>query len=171
MPWPMSPSKSNDADVEPGDLLLHPIALGALGLWLLNDHVLKWLAPCWLTGKLSDVACLVVCPLLVVAAAEMGWPRISFRAHRLVLLVSLFVFGAIMASIRISPLAASVYRYGLGAAQWCAIALVHMLSGRDLPTLLPVQLTMDVTDIVTLPSLWVPAVLVTRLRPAATLSH
>jgi hypothetical protein len=171
MPWSMSPSRSERAGFEPGDLLLHPVALGALGLWLLNDHVLKWLVPCWLTGKLSDVACLVACPLLVVAAAEIGWPRMGLRAHRLVLLVSLFVFGAIMASIRVSPMAADVYRYGLGAAQWCAVALVHVFLGRDLPTLLPVQLTMDVTDILTIPSLFVPAVLVSRLRPPGVLSR
>ena len=37
-----------------GDGLLHPIALLAVALLLVNDHLLKAAAPGPLTGKLSD---------------------------------------------------------------------------------------------------------------------
>jgi hypothetical protein len=49
--------------------LRHPVFLGALGLLVLNDHVLKGSAvPGWITGKLSDLAGLVVAPVLVAVA-------------------------------------------------------------------------------------------------------
>ena len=153
----------DDARV-PGEMLLHPIAVAALVTWLVNDHVLKALTPGWLTGKVSDVACLIVCPLLVVAAVEVRWPALSWRRQRWVLLAALALFGAIMSSIRVWPWAADAYRYGLGAAQWPVRGLASALFGAPLPQLRPVQLAMDVTDLATLPSLIIPAVLVRRLR-------
>lgn len=48
--------------------LSHPLFWGALALLLLNDHVLKAAHPGpWLTGKLSDVAWLVVAPVVLGA--------------------------------------------------------------------------------------------------------
>ncbi len=38
------------------DLLRSPVLLGAVGVLLLNDFVLKAAFHSWLTGKLSDVA-------------------------------------------------------------------------------------------------------------------
>jgi hypothetical protein len=148
----------------PGGMLLHPIAVAALGIWLINDHLLKQYTPCWVTGKLSDVACLIVCPLMVVAAVELRWPQLSWQRQRWVLLTALVFFGAIMSSIRVWHWAADIYRYGLGAAQWPVRALVAGLLGAHSPQVRPVQLAMDVTDIATLPSLIVPALLVRYLR-------
>lgn len=45
----------------------HPLALVATLVLLLNDHLLKGLWPGLLTGKLSDVAWLIVAPVLVAA--------------------------------------------------------------------------------------------------------
>lgn len=45
--------------------LLHPVALAALVLLVANDHVLKARYPGWLTGKLSDVAGMIVFPLVL----------------------------------------------------------------------------------------------------------
>jgi hypothetical protein len=50
--------------------LLHPLALAAIGLLIVNDHVLKAHDPGWLTGKLSDVAGMVFFPLLLRALLE-----------------------------------------------------------------------------------------------------
>jgi hypothetical protein len=152
------------AERVPGGMLLHPIAVGALVTWLINDHVLKSLTPGWITGKLSDVACLIVCPLLVVAAAELRWPALPWHRQRWIVLAALVLFGAIMSAIRVWPWAADGYRHGLGAAQWPVRALASLLLGMPAPTLRPVQLAMDPTDIATLPSLIVPWVLVRRLR-------
>ncbi len=58
--------------------LAHPTSLLAIGLLLLNDHVLKAVIPSWWTGKLSDFAGLYFFPFVV--AALMGlvtndrWP-------------------------------------------------------------------------------------------------
>ena len=47
--------------------LAHPGSMLALVVFVLNDHLLKQAWPGWVTGKLSDVAGLVVAPLLVAA--------------------------------------------------------------------------------------------------------
>ena len=47
--------------------LAHPGSVLALVVLVLNDHVLKQAWPGWVTGKLSDVAGLVVAPLLLAA--------------------------------------------------------------------------------------------------------
>jgi len=56
----------------PGDVLVRPIALAALALLILNDHVLKSAFPGPLTGKLSDVAGLMLFPIVLVAGWELG---------------------------------------------------------------------------------------------------
>ncbi len=55
--------------LDPRAGLAHPAWWLALALLALNDHVLKGagLLPAWLTGKLSDVAGLVVAPVLLAA--------------------------------------------------------------------------------------------------------
>jgi hypothetical protein len=47
--------------------LLHPVALLAIAVLVVNDHVLKAAWPGVITGKLSDFAGLVFFPLLVAA--------------------------------------------------------------------------------------------------------
>lgn len=59
-----------DARRTPGELALHPVALVGLAALLLNDHLLKALAPGWWTGKLSDVAGLAFFPFLLVALTD-----------------------------------------------------------------------------------------------------
>lgn len=65
--------------------LLHPVCLSSMAVWWLNDHVGKVYAPSALTGKVSDVACLVVFPLwawcLVDGLASWTLPR-SYRTNR-----------------------------------------------------------------------------------------
>ncbi|TCB96187.1 hypothetical protein E0H26_16325 [Micromonospora zingiberis] len=55
--------------------LIHPVTVAATALLILNDHVLKAAYPGWLTGKLSDVAGLVMAPpllaLLLAACARL----------------------------------------------------------------------------------------------------
>jgi len=54
-------------NVKTNRVLLHPMWWGSLTLLVLNDHVFKGagLLPTWLTGKLSDVAGLIVAPVLL----------------------------------------------------------------------------------------------------------
>jgi hypothetical protein len=48
--------------------LVHPAALAAIAILVLNDHFLKYAVPSWLTGKLSDFAGLYFAPYVCLAA-------------------------------------------------------------------------------------------------------
>ncbi|RME80567.1 MAG: hypothetical protein D6775_15855, partial [Caldilineae bacterium] len=51
--------------------LAQPATLFSIGLLLLNDHVLKIVAPSWFTGKLSDFAGLFFFPFLLAAVLSL----------------------------------------------------------------------------------------------------
>jgi len=50
--------------------MLHPLTLFSLVLLVLNDHFLKWAHPSWLTGKLSDVAGMILAPIVLSALTK-----------------------------------------------------------------------------------------------------
>ena len=56
----------------PADGLLYPVPLVALVLLVANDHWLKAAFPGFVTGKLSDVAGLVLAPPVLQAAWELA---------------------------------------------------------------------------------------------------
>jgi hypothetical protein len=113
--------------------LPHLVFWVALGLLVLNDHVLKrgHVLPGVLTGKLSDFAGLIVAPVLVMAAL-----RVRGRAGRAAVFVSIY---GMFASIKLSRSAAD---------------LVEWVTAR---TPLPWKLWADPTDLVALlvlPAAW-----------------
>lgn len=132
------------------EALLHPIVLVALAVWLVNDHYLKAAYHNTATGKLSDIACLVVAPLVPLAIVEVvrGGP-VDPRWH----LVALGFIAFVMVSIRLFDWAAWTYRHGLGLLQW---PFQRGVWTGDWPSIQPVSLTMDPTDILTLPALYIP---------------
>lgn len=70
----------------------HPLVLGAAGLLVLNDFVLRGWAPGWFTGKASDVAWLVLVPVvLAAAAARCGVTDRVARLGSLVVTAAVFV--------------------------------------------------------------------------------
>lgn len=140
---------------QPGDLLLHPVGWLSLGLWIVNDHVLKAAWPGLWTGKLSDVACLIAFPLLCVSAFEVLSAALGGRWMRsgAALGVALLLAGGTMVAINLWEPAAWVYRHGLGLAQWPFFCLSAALRGAALPSPGTVSLTMDPSDVWTLPSL------------------
>ncbi len=74
------------------EALGHPLFIGAVALLLCNDHILKAAHPGpWITGKLSDIAWLVVAPLLLAALLCTAGLRTS-RARPLALAVPAFAF-------------------------------------------------------------------------------
>lgn len=133
-------------DLHPSRGLLHPAWLASLGVLALNDHVLKGadLLPGALTGKLSDVAGMLVAPLLLAAVLRVrrmpGW----VACHLAV--------GAVFAAIQLSAPAAEAWSAAMGFVGF------------------PWVITQDVTDLAVLPvlalSLWglLPAM---RRRAAA----
>src|SRR5690349_17971767 len=108
--------------------LAHPGAVLALVVLVLNDHVLKQAWPGFVTGKLSDVAGLVVAPLLL------GSPLTILRApHALPL--ALWATGAGFVLCKTS------------AAGAAATSAVWSLFGT------PTMIRADVTDLLALPAL------------------
>jgi hypothetical protein len=144
----------------PADGLLHPLALVALATLLVNDHVLKSAFPGWWTGKLSDLAALVVLALVIQAIAEL----LGAAIHPRVLAASLLASGATLIAIKLLPAAAELYRVSLGLAQWMPAAVAAWLAGGTTPAVVPVALTRDASDVLALPVLWLAWVVFRRRR-------
>jgi len=139
-----SPQRDNAVGV--ADLLLHPVVVGALGVWLLNDHLLKEVCPGAVTGKLSDFAGLVVMPVCLAAASpsRRGTPSEQLQAlDRWMVAV-----GIGFCAIQVWPLAAWLYTHSLGVLQW---PWYWMWAQASAP--MPVAHTMDPTDLLALPVL------------------
>lgn len=90
-------------------MLLHPLWLASLVTLALNDHVLKGggLLPDVVTGKLSDVAGMIVAPALLAAALGVRGRRGWLLAHVAV--------GAVFAAIKLSPACAGLWSALMGA--------------------------------------------------------
>jgi hypothetical protein len=143
-------------------VLLHPVALVAAGILVINDHLLKVSNPSWLTGKLSDVAGLVVAPLLlsILLGTLTGSSETRLRPKwPIVLAVLATAFG--FAAVKLWPAAADVYRVALGYSQWPFGAVASL---PDLPPVRPVLLVADSSDLIALPAIAVPLLIVLRRR-------
>lgn len=113
--------------------LAHPASLVSIGLLILNDHLLKVLAPSWLTGKLSDFAGLFFFPFLLAVGLGGVFQRASLKT-----------IGALAIGV---------------TAVWFALikttTLGNTLTEEMLTRLLgaPVQIVLDPTDLIALPVL------------------
>ena len=143
----------------PADALLHPATLLALGLLVLNDHVLKAAYPGAVTGKLSDLAGLAFFPIMLVGAWELvlamtgRWRGPRKRA----LAVAIGVTAASFTLVKTWPVAASAFAWGLGLAQWLLALPVRLLDGGPLPPVVPTVVSVDPTDLVAVVALAIPA--------------
>lgn len=120
--------------------LVHPLAVMAIILLLLNDHWLRYAHPSWLTGKLGDFAWLVFAPfitaLLFAWVIPQGWKQPS----RFVGWLSIGFIGIWFATAKTIP-------------------FVHELTTQTLYAIVgwEGQLRLDVTDLLTLPALLLSA--------------
>ena len=119
-----------------------PVAIVVL---LVNDHVLKYAYPSWLTGKLSDFAGVFMLPLLILGT----WTLVSKgRAHptvdTMVTRSAFILVGMWFTLMQVSPSVASATE-----------RLAETVTGS------PARLTLDPTDLVALVMLW-PAWIVWR---------
>lgn len=153
----VDPSTPARRTVTPGDGLLNPIALAALAVLILNDQALKAAWPGPVTGKLSDVAGLVVAPLALQAVAEMALAAMGRweGPSRWVLWAGIAIVGVGFAAIQLWPPAVELYRIALGTAQWPIRAAVAVLTGEPIPAIAPVAATPDAADLLALPALGV----------------
>ena len=162
-PASASRARRNRQPPFPGELLLHPVALAALAVLLVNDHLLKAAWPGTVTGKLSDVAALVILPLFLHALWLLAL-RVSSRtpspaAVRDALVVACLVGGLVFAAVKLTGAGNAAYAVSLGALQWPFAALTSVLAGSPVPPLRPVVLAMDPSDLLALPALLVPLLL------------
>ncbi|MEE2786536.1 MAG: hypothetical protein VX589_04290 [Myxococcota bacterium] len=143
------------AKAAPGDVLRHPLIVGLLLLWALNDHVFKaYFANQW-TGKISDFAGLAVFPLIPLSAYEISCALLGRepRCRHWVLWLSLVGTGTFMVGINISEAWANVYTQGLSLAQWPFRAVWGLIADGTIPERANLKVTMDPTDLWTLPAL------------------
>jgi hypothetical protein len=136
-----------------GESLLNPVAFVALGLLLLNDHVLKQRFPGWWTGKLSDVAGMALLPLFLMGlheAAAGTWTALPPPGRRA--LVGYAIGTALtFAAIKCWAPAAHGYRYAMGVVRWPLIALFSWVEGRPAAGVASVSLVQDPSDLMALP--------------------
>jgi hypothetical protein len=138
--------------------MLHPVCLLALGLWWLNDDVFKPAYHNWLTGKLSDVACMVVFPVLLLSLVQ--WARslagVRWEPSSSHVLATVLGVGLLFAGINLSATVGELYKDACFAVLY---PFSFVLSG---PGSVPVIThTQDATDLVALPALY----LAYRLAP------
>lgn len=94
------------------DVLVHPVVLVALGVLLVNDHVLKSAHPGWITGKLSDLAWpLVATPLVGLVLA----PVARWHERRSWALASALVVAIPLVTTNVSTNAATAAGRALSA--------------------------------------------------------
>lgn len=134
-------------EFHPRRALLHPLWLAPLALLGVNDHLLKGaqILPDTITGKLSDVAGLLVAPLLLAALLRIRSRRGWIAAHAVV--------GAIFAGIQVSAVAAAAW-----AGLMATVAFAWVI-------------TPDPTDLLALPALLLSAWLFPRVASRSTTGH
>lgn len=139
----------------PGDLLLAPPSVVALGAIAINDHVLKARFGGVVTGKLSDVAGVFVFPLLILSVLECGrWlvRRSGWASRPGEVLGAVTVTAVGFAAVKLSPAVAGAYGATIGALRWVVGAAVAAVVGSDV-SYRSIEVIVDPTDLVVLPVL------------------
>ena len=137
--------------------LLHPVTVGSFALLLVNDHWLKPYHPGWLSGKLSDVAFMVVAPLWLFAA----WSRLTrgsvalslHHARQRALQACLLLIAITLVLMETTFAGDWLYRHGLGVLQFPFRAVASWCLYAEWPELRSVVATQDLTDLFCLPFL------------------
>ena len=142
----------------PADALLHPVALLALAVMVVNDHLLKHAWPGVLTGKLSDFAGLVVFPLFLLGSVEVvQWLAGRWRGpDQRVLSVLVVATVVVFALAKTVPAANALYAATWGFLQWLPSAAANSLAGAAVPAAWHVRLVADPTDLICLPAALIP---------------
>jgi hypothetical protein len=142
-------------------VLLHPVALFSLALLVANDHLFKAWWPGVVTGKLSDVAGMIVAPLVLVALVRALAPARAARSAALASALpwaAAIAVGVAFALAKTWAPATHAYEVALAAARMpfravLAAAMQRPLWGEH------IVLVRDPTDLVALPfglvSVWI----------------
>lgn len=130
-----------------GSVLTHPLAIGALVILLVNDHVLKAAYPGWITGKLSDFSGMVIAPLVLVVIVDAIAPA-KLRAGSG--WACALAVGCAFAACKTWAPAAEAYEAGLALARSPFRWLLSAILERP-PSSERVVLVRDATDLIALP--------------------
>lgn len=105
--------------------LIHPVSLAAIATLVINDHFLKYVAPSWLTGKLSDLAGLFFTPYVCLAVLL---TLLSFTRRRSsglrIAMATYFVIGVLFTTLKTSTAATDFFVSVLSALIGQRISLV-----------------------------------------------
>ena len=136
-------------------LLLHPLAVTAVAVLVVNDHLVKSAWPGVVSGKLSDIAGLVFFPLLLASVAEVVVLRLGPRRlmplrmpPRLALGAAIVLTAVGFTLVKTVAVATAAFDLALGFGQW--VVAFGPISGA---ALIPTSTTTDPTDLVALPAL------------------
>ena len=170
------------------DLLLRsPSFLCFLVLWAINDHYFKYAYPGFLTGKLSDITSLACTPILMwvfevyflKAIFKIIKPQSLYKSmitavsywSYLLMLFNALAMAALMIGININSTWAYLYRQSLAWVQWPFWSLWYKIRWDFLPPFPEIRLTMDPSDVWTVPAVLFSIVLLKAklevLRPKA----
>lgn len=142
----------------PGTVLLRWPTLVSLVLLAANDH---WWKPTYgnvVTGKLSGVAALVLCPLVAVGAVEVLRGRVLTRRAAIRLAAWTGLAAALTIAVTETTAAGLAgYEVLLGVLRWPLDTLASLVSGGGLSPLRRVVQHQDPTDLLTLPAAALPA--------------
>jgi len=130
--------------------VLSPLALSALALLIVNDHDLKQRWPGWLTGKLSDLAGLVLLPIVLQAVIELLRKRVSSAPWLTHACCAASGLGFVL--LETWPPASLLFRASLGVLQWP----LRALAAGERVDLVWVRHVADGADLLTLPALLLP---------------
>ena len=133
--------------------MTRPLAILAVVVLFLNDHVLKHAFPGFVTGKLSDVAGMIFFPLL---SCSLAWPlvphaRRSERLHDRMLLVACVATALVFAATKTFGPANEAYRVTWGLMLWPLRAIRALAAGAPVPGFARVVLVRDPSDLLAIP--------------------
>lgn len=154
-----------------GDALLHPIAVVAIGLLVVNDHWLKQISPGFVTGKLSDVAGLTFFPLFLLSGWELAVATVGrwHGATRRALGTTVLVTGVGFSFVKLTGVGAATFAWSLGAAQWVVALAYTAAAGLPTPVMAPVTVVRDASDLLALGGLGLALAIGLRRLPIGTL--
>jgi len=135
--------------------LLHPLTLLALALWAANNHLLKGWGPALLTGKLSDVAALVVGPVVLFGMAEWVRPRLVQQRPATMLAACCTSLGLLLLGLELSPAVELGYQHVIASARFAVAQLRALVSSQPPLDYRLVPTTPDLTDLLSMPALGV----------------
>lgn len=144
----------------PGELLLHPVLVVSAVALVVNDQYLKSVWPGPITGKLSDFAGLIVFPVLLASLAEFAR---AMTRRPVVVESDSWLWPTICAiGFTLTKCTSAVndaYAWVIGTVRWPYQLLTAIAQGDTSPSIQPILVARDTTDLLALMVLAVPYIL------------